>query len=257
MGERCVRSISSPMAYDVRACEFSRKGLSMTGVTGADALRFADRPVVLFDFDGTIADTSRAILRTARKALERRGYDVDALGDLTSLIGPPLFDGFMNLCGVDLDEAVAITNEYRALFNVEVRPEDYPPLPGIPELLCALSERGTRIAVATSRLESMALDMIGALDLPPFEAIVGRLEPGRDTKADCIREALRQLDVDPGSAVMVGDRKHDTQGAHACGVPCIAVYTGTAKPGEHEQAGADTICHGIPELAAALGVSLA
>ena len=194
----------------------------MAEAIDADALHLVDRPVVLFDFDGTIADTSRAIVRTARKALERRGYDVDALGDLTSLIGPPLFDGFMNLCGVDLDEAIAITNEYRALFNVEVRPEDYPPLPGIPELLRALSERGTRIAVATSRLESMALDMIGALDLPPFETIVGRLEPGRDTKADCIREALRQLDVDPGSAVMVGDRLSDLEAGRAAG--CRTVW---------------------------------
>lgn len=220
-----------------------------------DSLHLSERPVVLFDFDGTLADTSPAILRMARMALEQRGYDVDALGDLTSLIGPPLFDGFMDLCGVDLEEAIAITNDYRALFNAEVKPEDYPPLPGVPELLQALVDRGTRIAVATSRLESMAIGMIEAIDLPPFEVIVGRLEPGRDTKADCIREAMRQLDVSPDEVVMVGDRKHDTQGAHANGIPCIGVYTGTAKPGEHEQAGADVICHGIVEVARVLGVA--
>lgn len=244
------------MAYDVRACLFDGKGTSMIEAAHADALPIAERPVVLFDFDGTLADTSPAILRTARAVLERRGYDVDAL-DLTSLIGPPLYDGFMDLIGVELDEAIAITNEYRALFDAEVRPEDYPPLPGIPELLRGLVARGTRIAVATSRLESMAIRMITSLDLPPFEAMVGRLEPGRDTKADCIRAALDQLGASCDEAVMVGDRKHDTLGAHACGIPCVAVYTGTAKPGEHEQAGADAICHGVAELAAVLGVPLA
>ena len=98
--------------------------------------------------------------------------------------------------------------------------------------------------------------MVAALDLPPFEAVVGRLEPGRDTKADCIREALRLLGVRPEDAVMVGDRRHDTEGAHENGIPCIGVYTGTAQPGEHERAGADVICHGIYEVAAVLGVTL-
>lgn len=219
-----------------------------------EGLHLAERPVVLFDFDGTLADTSPAILRMARLALESRGYDVDAIGDMGSIIGPPLHDGFMELVGVDRPEAEAIVDTYRALFDEQVRPEDYPPLPGVRELLQGLIDDGRRIAVATSRLESMAQSMIAALDLPPFEALVGRLEPGRDTKADCIREALRQLGAGPDDAVMVGDRRHDTLGAHANGIPCIGVYTGTAEPGEHEQAGADVICEGMLEVARVLGV---
>ncbi len=226
----------------------------MTELGVAEELHLSERPVVLFDFDGTLADTSPAILRMARLALESRGYDVDAIGDMGSIIGPPLHDGFMELVGVDRPEAEAIVDTYRALFDEQVRPEDYPPLPGVRDLLQALLDDGRRIAVATSRLESMAVCMIDALDLPPFEAVVGRLEPGRDTKADCIREALRQLDAGPDDAVMVGDRRHDTLGAHANGIPCIGVYTGTAEPGEHEQAGADVICHGMGEVARALGL---
>lgn len=221
-----------------------------------DATDLASRPVVLFDFDGTIADTTRAVLTTAHGALTRCGYDAEAEGDLNSLIGPPLVDGFMALCGVDRNEAMRITEAYREIFNADVKPGDYPPLPSVPELLHGLIARGTRIAVATSRLEETANRMISSLDLPPFSAIVGRLEPGRDTKADCIAEALRQLDVSPADAVMVGDRKHDTLGAHACGVACIGVYTGTARPGEHEAVHADVICHGMAEVARVLGVTL-
>ena len=51
----------------------------MTEREDFDGLALAARPVVLFDFDGTIADTAKAILRVAREALERCGYDVDAL----------------------------------------------------------------------------------------------------------------------------------------------------------------------------------
>lgn len=228
----------------------------MTEREDFDGLALAARPVVLFDFDGTIADTAKAILRVAREVLERCGYDVDALPDLNMLIGPPLYDGFMELCGVPLEEAIRLTEAYRDVFHHTVTPEDYPALPGVRPLLGALAARSTRCAVATSRLEDTAQKMVAALDLPPFEAVVGRLEPGRDTKADCIREALRQLGVRPEDAVMVGDRRHDTEGAHENGIPCIGVYTGTAQPGEHERAGADVICHGIYEVAAVLGVTL-
>ena len=57
----------------------------MTEREDFDGLALAARPVVLFDFDGTIADTAKAILRVAREALERCGYDVDALPDLNML----------------------------------------------------------------------------------------------------------------------------------------------------------------------------
>ena len=145
----------------------------------ARALGLERKPVVLFDFDGTIADTSKAIIHMARETLEARGYDVDALGDLHALIGPPLFDGFADLCHVPRETAIEITHEYRARFEAEVTADDYPAMPGVRELLRALSDRGTRLGVATSRLEGPAREMIRSLDLPPFEAVVGRLEPGR------------------------------------------------------------------------------
>lgn len=230
------------------------EGLTMEERKGGGACPFAARPVVLFDFDGTVADTTGAVLTTARAALARCGYDPDSVGDLNYLIGPPLVDGFTGLLGVDRAEAMRLTDAYREIFNVSVTPADYPPNPGVPRLLAGLRERGTRIAIATSRLEVTALEMLSHMDLPPFETVAGRVEPGRDTKADCIAEALRRLGASPDDAVMVGDREHDTIGAHACGVPCIGVYTGTARSGEHERAGADVIAHGMPEVAALLGL---
>lgn len=115
-----------------------------------------ERPAVLFDFDGTIADTGPAVLSISRRALAARGYDLEAVGDLRQLIGPPLVDGFMLVTGGSRDEALELVDVYRELFNEYVAPDDYPPFPGIPELLRALSDRGTKIAVATSRLDETA-----------------------------------------------------------------------------------------------------
>ena len=215
-----------------------------------------NRPVVLFDFDGTVADTGRAVMTSTRKTLAARGFSEAQMGDLRRMIGPPLWKSFHDFYGFSREESEVVANEYRALFE-ELGPEDYPVFPGIPGLLDGLVARGRRLAVATSRLEGKAIEMVHELGLSRFEAIVGMNPPqGRETKADSIRYALAVLGASPTDAVMIGDRYNDVEGAHAMGVPCIGIYTGAAKPGEHESAGADAVMHSVEELATAFGVRL-
>ena len=215
---------------------------------------FADRPVVLFDFDGTIADTGPAVVHCAAGALRAHGIDPDEVGDLRRFIGPPLVNGFMEVAGVTRDEALTMVATYRALFAEEVGPADYPVLPGIAELLLGLKARGARIAVATSRLESSARAMLSTLDLPAFDAIAGRLEPGRDTKEESIRAAL-----DPSGRVGCrgGARGRSavttSRGRMRRGVPCIGIYQDEAARAELAAAGADALCAGAAEAAPLLG----
>ncbi len=211
---------------------------------------------VLFDFDGTLVDTGPAVIAVASQALEACGYDLDAVGDLHQLIGPPLPDGFMLVANIDRKAATQLVDTYRALFNEQVKPGDYPPFPGIRELLEALKAQGTPIAVATSRLDETARAMIAELDVPPFDVIAGRLEPGRATKADCIRACLDALACDPADAVMVGDRRFDVEGAHELGLPCIGVGRDEQGRAELTEAGADAVCCDTYELAALLGIDL-
>ena len=220
------------------------------------AAPFADRTAVLLDFDGTIADTGTYIMRCAREALIECGYPRQAEGDLHSLIGPPLFNGFADLCHRPLEEGMRITAVYRRIFDKDMSPDYYPVFPGMRELIVALRGQGRQVAVATSRLETTARQMIDFLGLPLFDAIVGRLEPGRDTKAESIRDAMAQLGAAIDDSVMVGDRFHDVCGAHEQGIPCIGIYTGAADEGEHERAGADFVAHDVAQLAWALGVEL-
>ena len=55
------------------------------------ALQLCERPIVLFDFDGTVADTGRAVMTSTRKALAARGFSEAQMGDLRRMIGPPLW----------------------------------------------------------------------------------------------------------------------------------------------------------------------
>ena len=185
------------------------------------AAPFADRSAVLLDFDGTIANTGTFIMRCAREALIECGYPREAEGDLHSLIGPPLCNGFADLCHQSLEEGIRITEVYRRIFDGDMSPDYYPVFPGMRELIAGLHEQGRRVAVATSRLETTACQMIDSLNLPPFDAVVGRLEPGRDTKAESIRDAMAQLGATIDDSVMVGDRFHDVRGAHERGFPVL------------------------------------
>lgn len=211
------------------------------------------RPVVLFDFDGTIVDTARGIIQTIRTVMGRRGLRPEDMGDLRCMIGPPLVDGFRDTFGLTRAEAEQATAEYREEY-FKLGPEFYPVIDGMREVLDDLVADGRRLALATSRREDRACFMAAQQGLDQFEAIRGLNEPVRYTKADSIRDALAALGVTADDAVMVGDRFHDVEGAHALGVPAIGLYTGTASPGEHERAGAEVICHSIEELRRALGI---
>ena len=105
------------------------------------AAPFADRSAVLLDFDGTIADTGTFIMRCAREALIECGYPREAEGDLHSLIGPPLCNGFADLCHQSLKEGIRITEVYRRIFDGDMSPDYYPVFPGMRELIASLHER--------------------------------------------------------------------------------------------------------------------
>lgn len=219
-----------------------------------DASELSERPVVLFDFDGTVADTGRAVMVSTQKALRARGFSDEEIGDLRRMIGPPLWKSFHDFYGFSEEESLVVADEYRGYFN-SLSCEDYPVFPGMAELLSGLVAQGKRLAVATSRMEDKCLLMVDELGLSQFEIVVGMNPPeGRQTKADSIRVAMQKLGVGPDDAVMVGDRYNDVEGAHEEGVPCIGIYAGAAKPGEHEAAGADAVVHSVEELAAVWGL---
>ncbi|MFR7797100.1 MAG: HAD hydrolase-like protein [Collinsella sp.] len=155
-----------------------------------EALEICKRPVVLFDFDGTVADTGRAVMTSTRKTLAARGFSEAQMGDLRRMIGPPLWKSFHDFYGFSREESFVVADEYRAFFD-ELGPEEYPVFDGIPELLDGLTAQGKRMAVATSRMEAKCIDMVHELGLCRFEAVVGMNPPqGRETKADSVRDAL-------------------------------------------------------------------
>lgn len=215
-------------------------------LTGEDV---TGRGLVIFDFDGTLADTIAGIISTARTVLLRHGLTEEEMGDVRRIIGPPFPQAFSSVYGLSEEEAAQVTEEYRAIY-LGLGPEGWPLYPDVRELLVDLRAAGRTLAVASSKRQrivecAVADNGVGGL----FLAVLGKASDAQGDKAATIGRVLERAGAGPGDAVMVGDRHHDVEAAAACGVPCVGVtYAGTAAPGELEAAGACAVAASVDEL---------
>lgn len=208
----------------------------MSSQVHAGALNFTERKFVLFDFDGTLADTGRGIIHSLRRALENNG--IDPGGDMRRFVGPPVLDALQEFLGLDAAEAERIKEEYRAIYAAEGL-YDCEPYPGALDCVRALHEAGKKTAVATSKPTRFARVLLEKFDfLPYFDVVCGADSDAHAGKAEIVRRALGALGAQPEDSVMVGDRKYDVYGAAACGVPCIGFDGGYEEAGEFAAAGA-------------------
>ena len=208
----------------------------------------SSRPFVLFDFDGTLANTKPGIVATARAALAAWGMSEEQMGDLGRLIGPAFPYAYCDIYGVSRADAEEITRLYRERY-AQLGPEAYPLFDGMRQLLEDLVASGRTLAVASSKRRDFVERMLEDDGVAQLFAHVGAsMDAAHSGKEELIRSALRALGARPDQAVMVGDRFYDVEGARATGVPCVGVLFGTATRGELEEAGAVGVASSVGEL---------
>ncbi|WP_207455596.1 HAD hydrolase-like protein [Herbiconiux sp. SYSU D00978] len=213
---------------------------------------------ILFDLDGTIADSAPGITSSLAHTFETLGLPVPSPAELVKYVGPPLLEAFEEFEGFTRDQAERALQIYRAHYY-EKGALDSTIFPGMPEVLAAVHDAGIPTSLATSKPEypaTMILDHAGLTGY--LDIITGASEDEvRSAKKDVVEEALRRLrarGVDLSNPVLIGDRHHDVEGAAVHGVPTIFVEWGYGSPAE--QVGAVDVVSTPSELADALGVAL-
>lgn len=194
---------------------------------------------ILFDLDGTLTDPYEGISRSLTYALERLGAPIPDAAAIRGWIGPPLHETFARYLG-DRSLADRAIDLYRERYEPIGAFENYV-YPGIPELLGELQAAGHTLAVATSKLESAAVNILNHFGLAPaFRLVVGASRDSTlSAKPDIIARALALLD-EPArrQPIMVGDRAYDVIGARANAIPCVGVSYGYGDDAELRAAGA-------------------
>ena len=207
---------------------------------------------VLFDLDGTLADSMTVIAEALVETLDRFGYRT-TVELLMPEFGPRMQEVIQAATGVDLAEADRIYADYLPRYYEEYMSRSRP-LPGADALLDALAPTGVPLGIVTSKIERGAHDLIALLGWADYFGVV----VGRDTTPEMkpspvpVRYALNALDADPARTVSVGDTEADMRAASAAGVAAIVGLTVIRAPEQMLAAGATHLCKDLDAVRALL-----
>ncbi|MEV8465284.1 HAD-IA family hydrolase [Fluviibacterium sp. DFM31] len=190
-------------------------------------------PTVVFDLDGTLADTSGDLIAAANVVFRGRG-----LGDLLNPKADQstAFRGGRAMLSLGFGRAGPgygaddIKAGYPILLEAYGAAIDTHSClyPGALEAVTRLRSAGYRTAICTNKPEGLArqlVDRLGVADL--FDALVGAdTYPVRKPDPLPFRESVRLAGGDPARAVLIGDTETDRETARAAGIPCILVTFG-------------------------------
>ncbi len=205
---------------------------------------------VLFDFDGTVADTGKGIFNGVYHVLDSMGIDPPEPEKLRYFIGPPLHESFRIVFGFNEEECKAAVATYREYYSAkgifELTMYD-----GMEELFRKLKARGIKLGISSSKPEIFLLRIVDKFGLSElFDTVKGSdIDYIHSDKSLIIRRATEAMNL-PGSAkvLMVGDRCFDINGAKKAGVDSAGVLFGYGSREEFEEAGADYIVVKADEL---------
>jgi len=188
---------------------------------------------VVFDLDGTLADTSADLIAAANACFRVMGAgdQLDPLKDAgTAFRGgrAMLKLGFTRM-GLAEDEA-EIERQYPLLLQAyEDAIDTHTTLyPGAIDAVEGLRGAGYKVAICTNKPEALArllMTRLGALDA--FGALIGAdTLPVRKPDPETLREAVRRAGGDPARCLLVGDTVTDRETSRAAGVPSVLVTFG-------------------------------
>lgn len=181
---------------------------------------------ILFDFDGTLANTIDLIIATFEHTCQTVLGSVPAREKIVNTFGLPLPEAMLKLSGrADLVEEMR--NVYRE-YNDNHHDDMIQPIDGVTETLAALKARGVKIAVVTSKKPRMLHRGIACLGLAPYIDAIVALGDTKASKphAEPMLAACAKLGVKPEECLCVGDSPFDLQSGRNAGVKTVAVrYT--------------------------------
>lgn len=203
---------------------------------------------ILFDLDGTLTDPCDGITSCVAYAIEKLGEPPLDSEQLNKFVGPPIYEAFPQIMGLDDEKTELGVKYYRERFAEEgiYKNEVYD---GIEELLIQLKANGHKVMLATSKPQIFAEKILRHFDLYKyFDFISGAtMDKTCNKKADVIKYVLDECGIHD-SAIMVGDRMYDIIGAKDNNIASVGVLYGYGDRAELESAGADYIVGSAYEL---------
>ncbi|PIE25333.1 MAG: hypothetical protein CSA62_01295 [Planctomycetota bacterium] len=215
----------------------------------------ASHPLVIFDFDGTIADSTAAICQLFNESLVATGFEAVPETEIRQRIGLSLAKIGKELTGLGPEHEGhrALVENYRerciAGGLAHVRYFD-----GMQPLLTRFRQAGATLGIATGKgLRGLLENLDANYGRDDFAALAcsDQVERGKPAP-DLVDRVLKETGFAAHEAVLVGDTTHDVLMGQAAGVETIAVSYGAHDAATLAKSKPDKLLHSVRELGEAL-----
>lgn len=182
---------------------------------------------VVFDFDGTLANSELINLRVWRRLVKELSGRTCSLDELTFTIGRPLEDSVASLCCPDTAYAAVRWNQIRAEFVGEVLE-----FPQAAEMIVALREQGYSLGIVSSSARSLFTQLeLGKRYLTMFDEVILADDTERHKPdPDPLLAYLDRVGAQAAETLYVGDAPGDLACARAAGVDFAFAAWGAHQP---------------------------
>jgi phosphoglycolate phosphatase len=202
--------------------------------------------LVIFDLDGTLADSFPWFQRNLNEVADRFGFRRVEEGEVESLRLASTRE-ILSRLEVPMWKVPFIARHMRRLKTEQAA--SIPLFAGVETMLWKLAESGVRLALVSSDTESNVREKLGVssalfADFDCAASIFGK--PAK------FRRVLRRSRVDAAQAIAIGDETRDIEAARAVGIACGAVTWGYAAPKALIDRKPDLVFERMEEIADAL-----
>lgn len=210
------------------------------------------KKLVIFDFDGTIADTAPDCVDCFNEAFRLSGVPAQSAKRILRAFGktlPEIVSDSIPKKYRTRETVAKIVKAYPEIYGASEKPKTKP-FPGIPELLESLRERGIALAVHSNKLEAILKDMaVRYFPGIPFDFVRG-YRPGQVSKPapQGVFEMMKEAGVIAKETLYVGDSASDTATAKAAGIEVVLVTWGTGQPEDREDPYVSVVAGTVQEL---------
>lgn len=209
--------------------------------------------LIIFDFDGTLADTTATILTTYRMTIEELGTAPRTDAECQATIGIPLREGFRQLypdfSDKELDKCV---DTYRIIFNKNKHTLVPVLYPGVKETLAKLRDMGIEMSVASSRTSTSLKEFCDEKGISGYFSLLLGAEDVTRAKPDPepVLMTISRLKREAADALVVGDMPVDIAMGRGAGCLTVGVTYGNSTRQDLSEAGATYIVDSFPEILA-------
>lgn len=204
---------------------------------------------IMFDLDGTVIDSGRAIMSSVEYALSHMGITDQPEEKLKAFIGPSLYDSFVREYQLTDEERQKAVGLYRSIYEKE-RMYDVEIYEGIPELLGGLKKQGRILFLVTSKPQLFSEKIIEKIGLSQYfdHVTAPSLSDHSSDKKRLIERAIKEFDLKICECIMIGDTEYDIKGAADTGIDSIAVTYGYGKIEKLEESGPTYMVDSVKDI---------